>query len=638
MPLKSLITPQTITSTLLVLAAFGLSLFFGGVRDLEYAPAIIALLLLACIGIIPAFKQGLRLPAAPAAIILFAFWLYVTLSLSWSTVPFVSLVTYLIITALPLSFFTVLLSPQRDRLAPLLAGSLWAAICVLSLWAVIQYVFLQDAFGDRAHHPLPNPNNLAALLNLGLIPALAFLIGTKDRDRTYLALLIVSAVLFAGLVATESRGGLLSALIAAAVLAIILRKEPPVLWQRLLGIAITAAIIFNMVSFFGGYDLAPRLAALAAPGTDEPTVARLAIWDGALKMLQDHLWRGTGLGSFYLYYPSYRLPGADNSIGHWAHMDPLQFGTEMGIIAPLLLYALIAAIAVRSIRALKALPVGAPERTAIAATASAFLALMLHSHVTFNLYIMPILIVCGIGLAYWYSATTKALGDEQTAFRPVTLEAWQKPFMAGITLAIAGLIGIMAASSAAGQYHLLRAQSLLAQGMTDQFTTAIENAERWAPRSFIDPEMQLAGFYIDLLGKDTVHLFTPEEQQSLYLQSKDLLDIAQSQNPPWAEIDYKRGKLYSVINEGFEPEARTMAISALQTAIEKDPMHFTARQDLASLYIRRGHVDKAHNVLEDGLAYPHSPAVETAYQTVMVQIEPLLKLKQDYETEKKSAP
>lgn len=617
--IKQYLQPSILLSAALVLTAFGVSIFFEGYRDIHYAPAAIALLGFACIGIVPAFWKGFQIPSSPAALLVFSLWLYVTLSLSWSSVPFASLVTYLVFMAMPLCFFTPLLAGNRDGLVKTLSMALFIFISIAAGWAVIQFLFLQETYGSRAHHPLPNPNNLAGLINLGFLPALALFMVVKEKSWLFLGSLLLVLIFFAGLIATGSRGGIISAIIAGFILVVTLRHSPPVFWQRILIFIIPAAIICFLLNITGGLSFAVNI------GDNSSSLARIAIWQSTWEMVKDHLWLGTGFGTFYLYYAAYRQPGADDSAGNWAHMDPLQYWAEMGIIAPILFYGICIAVLIRTVKAVRALPKDSTERAGIMAMFCGIFAMVLHSHATFNLYIMPILIVTGTWLALWYHLTGKALGN---SFTTVAIANWQKPFMGIVTIAIAGLIGVMAVSSAAGQHHLLRAHELIKQGLTTQFTAAIEESEKWAPSSFIDPEIQLAAFYIDLLGVNASALFTLEEQEHLYTETLALLDEAQSQNPPWAEVDYKRGMLYNAANK------KTEAIEALKIAVHKNKTHFNARKELASLYIQRGQVEKAYELLGNGLKYPHTASVENDFTEIMQNIEGLVAIKRAYDMDK----
>lgn len=618
-------SPAALLTAALVLASFTVSLFFEGYRDIHYAPAILCILAASALCVLPALVAGrLDLPRAPAASALFALWLYITISLSWSTVPYASLVTYLVFTAAPLAFFAPLLSPARAGMLKALAAGLMAALAVLAAWAVIQYAALPGIYGPRAHHPLPSPNNLAGLLNLGLLPALALFLCQQDKRREAAACALF-LLLFAGLVATQSRGGLIGALAACAVMTAVLR--PPA--RKILIPAASAAALFLALGALGHMDFATRLAALAAPLRDEPSLARLAIWEGTWRMVRDHMWLGTGFGTFYLYYPSYRLPGPDNSTGNWAHMDPLQYWAEMGIAAPVLFYLLCLAVLLRTVAAVRALPPGAPERAAIMGPTCGLAAMVLQSHADFNLYVMPVLIVSGAWLACWYDRTSRAL-PAAPAYASIALAGGRKLLMAASCIALVGLLSLMAASSALGQYHLNRARLLIAGGLPEQFTAAIAEAEKWAPRSFIDPEIQLAALYIDLLAPGAAALFTQEEKQSLFIQARDLLDAAQSANPAFAEIDYKRGQLYTEADPALEPDAGDIAAASLETALRKNPMHARARQALAELYIARGRVDRADELLERGLQYPHSEEAGQSFATLRARIAPLVDISRAY--------
>ena len=51
-----------------------------------------------------------------------------------------------------------------------------------------------------------------------------------------------------------------------------------------------------------------RAAQLLNPG-NESVGSRLALWKATWAMIHDHAALGTGYGTFYLFYPQYRLPG-----------------------------------------------------------------------------------------------------------------------------------------------------------------------------------------------------------------------------------------------------------------------------------------------------------------------------------------
>lgn len=60
-------------------------------------------------------------------------------------------------------------------------------------------------------------------------------------------------------------------------------------------------------------------------------IERLAHWQAAYYMANDHPWIGVGLGSYEAAYPQYRLPGWPRPLGH-AHNDYLNLLAETGVI------------------------------------------------------------------------------------------------------------------------------------------------------------------------------------------------------------------------------------------------------------------------------------------------------------------
>ncbi len=599
--------------TILLLTAFTCALFFTGYMNILYAPALVALLIIAGFIAISSIWRGLIIPSGAPVIALLAFWLYITASLLWTSVPFASTVTWLILTAMPLLFFTLLTGDNREVRLTYAAGALMAALTLLAGWALIDYLFFGGGIGHRAHAGQPNPNILAGLINLGFLPALALFLSAQNHK--FLKLLL-TLLFFAALLATESRGGIISGGGAAAVLFFSLR--PCVDKQKILSLLITTALIFTAFQFAG--QSGERLAALTAPAQEKEITSRVAIWQSTLAIIKDHPLTGTGLGSFHHVYPAYRIPDADNSAGHWAHNDPLQFAAEAGIIAPLLFYAFLLTVLIRTITAMRALPPASPLRPAIMGLFCALLAVALHSHTTFPLYILSTLIVCAVWGAAWYELTARAL-DKPSFIAPDTPGA-QKIILSIPALCFLLLLSGITLSSAAGTYFTGQAQAAIERGRTGAFQTALTKARTYGLATLPDPFVMQAGLYIDLLAAPV--LFTAEEQATMYSDALALLNDAQSLNPYWAAIDYKRGKLFLTQNETAN------AAAALQTAITKNPQHAKARQTLATLYMRQGRPLDAYEVLEAGLHFPHSRTVDAEFKTVMKEIKPLAALQQRY--------
>jgi O-antigen ligase len=195
---------------------------------------------------------------------------------------------------------------------------------------------------------------------------------------------------------TGSRAGvLLSLLVGAAALAPLALRAFRFSWKSLGLLAAGAVALFVIVQLLGA-GVVGRLdnEGLASGG-------RVDTYRSTLKMIEDHPWLGTGLGSFAWSYPAYRSSSL-TAWGTWdrAHSTPLEIASDMGLpLAVVVVAAWVAAFAV--------LAFGLRSRNRdhiilVAALAVASLAI-LHSMIDFSLQIpgfaMVVFALVGAGLA-----------------------------------------------------------------------------------------------------------------------------------------------------------------------------------------------------------------------------------------------
>lgn len=614
MPLTALSVP------VLIAAAFIFSLFFHGAQDVTYAPALLLLLVAGLAVSFPALRKGVIVPRHVCVWLTLALWLYVSLNLIWTSVPFVSLVTWLNLSALPLVLMMLVCAPDRDILIRNVAIAIISITCIAALYNLWQF------FGigmDRASGILPNPNNMAALINLSLLPAAAFWIAGPARTRIPAA--IVTILLFTALMTTGSRGGMLCAFAGLITMAIILRHPIPRSWKQAGLLLATAVGIFITFHVLTPSTLYERIAVFGTPGDDFSSLERLAIWQGAWAMLKDHLLTGTGLGTFYLYYPSYRLEDDHLSFGHWTHFDALQLGAETGILAIVLFYAVIAAWFWRGISGLRRLSTDDPKRVAIAGCMAALLALALHAHIEFQFYIMANLIVAATLMAALHNLTS----DDSTA---IVLEKRERLIWGASLSLVAFLAGAMTLSAAGGVWYLNKANTALNRGNLDGFVSAIGTARLISPHSYVDDDVQLAGFYIDLLAQ-TGGQMTIDDRKTTYNDTLSLLNEAAAANPVWGDIDHKRAKLHARIGVDVQPNSDILVIEAWTNALKKNPMHAHAREEFARYQMKRGRIDDAYAIVTDGLKYPMTPTAHTILTGLKAQMEPLRAAREQYRTQ-----
>lgn len=616
--------PVLLITPVLLLAGFGISFFFHGAHDITYAPAIFLVLVASLASVLPTLKHNVTFPRAACVLLTLAFWGYLSISLIWTTVPFVSLVTWLNLTVLPLVLLGLLCAENRETVIRHCALALVAGTSVAALYVLWQF-FVEGL--QRAPGFLPNPNNMAALINLSLLPVLAYAVGGEKRYR--IPAMGMALILFAALLATGSRGGLLCLLLGIAVIAVALFKPLRAEWKAVAGMAAAMAAIFSGFYFLTHTALEQSLPVFGDPAVDYSSFERLAIWKGALVMLRDHWLAGTGLGTFYLYYPAYRLDGDAVSLGHWAHLDALQFGAETGILATILFYAVIMAWLARGTQSLISLSTEEPRRVLIAGCMAALLALAVHAHIEFQFYMMTNLIMAGVLMSALYVLT-----DDDRSFLSLTLEKNDRLIWSGTLTVIAAMVSLTLLSTAAGMHFLNRANAAMNKGDLDGFTANIFLSRQYAPRSFADADVQLAGLYVDLVAQPGGQM-TTEDKIIAYTDALRLLADAQAANPAWADIDHKRAKLYARIDPAHEPDHEALAIASWTTALQKNPLHYRAREEFSRYLIRHGRVEEAYNIVQDGLHRPMTNTARNIFIDLKTQIEPLVAVKRQFQQQQK---
>lgn len=270
-----------------------------------------------------------------------------------------------VVTALAVFFAArALLAGRRTARRGLLAAlaGLTVAEAAYGLWQwSIQSRFVlwvpKTGDFDRGGGTLINANHFALLINVGLGATLALLLerlqvrhhhgdaGRETAIRTTLALAL--ALQFAAVLASQSRAGLLGALVVLASAAPALWRAPRVL--RAAGLAMLALVLVPTLLVAG-----PRLVERFARAGFEWSGA------GARGDVARHAWDlvaafplfGTGAGTFEFAFARYRTPGIPGFYDY-AHNDYLQLLTETGLpglVLALLPVGLYAAAVLRSRR------------------------------------------------------------------------------------------------------------------------------------------------------------------------------------------------------------------------------------------------------------------------------------------------
>jgi O-antigen ligase len=132
---------------------------------------------------------------------------------------------------------------------------------------------------------------------------------------------------------------------------------------------------------------------------------RATIWKDTIRLIDIHPWVGTGLGTFSIAYPAVQTSFEGRLVSH-AHNDYLEFASELGIPAALLLFGGIFYLLLQSARSFRRNENRLDRIVALGCFGS-ILSILLHSLTDFNLQIPANALVFAVVLGMTYTNTSK---------------------------------------------------------------------------------------------------------------------------------------------------------------------------------------------------------------------------------------
>ena len=317
-------------------------------------------------------------------------------------------------------FFLIVNNLNRRESATAVAVVLIAVGLGESLFAFYQYtthyakvwqVFKPPAYALRGSGTYVNPNNFAGFTEMVLPLALAYTVMGRFKATARVLLGYSALVMMAGLVVSQSRGGLAAMGVALAVFCVVLLFQPDY-WRRgALALAALALAGVVLMQQFGAVE--NRFAGGLFEGD-----GRVLYWTAAARVFYDHLWWGAGPGSFrYLYPISASIYAQANPLN--AHNDYLTTLCEWGLAGLGIVMAALGLLFAGVLRIWPYVRRGAGDLGAKDSSRAAFvlgaslglLSIAIHSLVDFNLQI-PANVVTAITLmallsAHWRFATER---------------------------------------------------------------------------------------------------------------------------------------------------------------------------------------------------------------------------------------
>ena len=272
--------------------------------------------------------------------------------------------------------------PQSTRELGVVLGALLLAGTAEALYGLSQAMrgagpagFFLDEGVLRAFGSFGQPNPFAAYLTTILVLAIGVGIAllTYARSRFWapfaLLLLVSGTVMFLAITASLSRSAWIALTVGAVVMIMAHQRRAlpylagaalvgTLLWLLGLVPPLITSRFTVLLENFALFDAQ----AVTLTATNFPLVQRMAIWQAAWDMFQDHPLLGVGLGNFDTAYLVYALPGWPELPGH-AHNYYLNLLAEVGLLglgAYLALLTSFLAYTVRALRRVRTLVAGDP--------------------------------------------------------------------------------------------------------------------------------------------------------------------------------------------------------------------------------------------------------------------------------------
>ncbi len=586
------------------ISAFLCGLFFINDWQLElFGAAIIFVFVWSVMMLSSRSGQGFYMPRSWVLRLMGLFWLAAFLSVFRSDILNVSLMAFCFFTVMPLTFLVFVARGDEGQFA-FIGKILGVIFAGLSIWALLQFFVFSDYFAGRARHPLMNPNSLAALFNLAFFCSVGWLMGTRKKAESYGALLL-SVLIFGGIMATGSRGALFSMLPVMVFFFFMMRDQVRERWRALSMLLVLCLCVFGL-SYFGAVEndnLIARVSDTFSSNLKDVSSNRFALWAATFEMIKTHgLW-GTGIGTYFLYFPEFRL-SEDMSGAYYAHSDPLQYWVELGVAGFVLFYAFIVAVVARAFLALrKAKDVS--QRLLILTPFCALGVVIFHTHVTFNLYNLSILLGVGFLLSVWFWATQNVLLTRGKEMRfPESYSFAARVFAIALPFVF---IGTLFMAYIVSEHFTNKARDHLFAGELDAFADDVILANQISFNGNYRSYLLAVNVPLTLL-EESGNQLNEAQKEEIFNQGLSYLRHVRNINPRSSSALYYLAKIQQLAPQGVIPKDLKSSEEYYRAALGIDPLHLGARMELSHIYDRAGDKPKALGILEEGFSYHYSSA------------------------------
>jgi O-antigen ligase len=260
----------------------------------------------------------------------------------------------------------------------------------ISLFAIIQhftfngklYWIVSLPAGAGPFGPFVDCDHFAGFVELTASLGLALLFFRARRPDQVILLLLFTIVPIGALMLSASRGGIICFALELVLLAFLSRAHQTEK-KQLLGTAAVALLAGAFIAWLGVSNAIQRFEQLTHEGISREL--RVSIYSDTLRIIHDHPWVGTGLGTLAVVYPHYASFYNGLTVDH-THNDFLELLANTGAIGGLCALLFLFLFLQKSLKHF----VTAGTDSVRAITAGSLVAccgLLVHSLVDFNLQI-----------------------------------------------------------------------------------------------------------------------------------------------------------------------------------------------------------------------------------------------------------
>jgi O-antigen ligase len=278
----------------------------------------------------------------------------------------------------------------------------------VSLFAILQdftfngklYWIVSLPAGAAPFGPFVDCDHFAGFVELTAPLGLALLLFRSWRREQLTLLLLFTIVPIGALILSASRGGIIGLVLELSLL-VLLSRAYRMGRKQLVAAAGIALIAGSFMMWLGVSKAIQRFEQLTHEGVSQEL--RVSMYQDTARIIVDHPWVGTGLGTLVAVYPRYASFYNGLTVDH-AHNDYLELLADTGILGGVCGLAFIGLLFWQGLASLQSAR-DSFARAKVAGSLAACVGLLLHSLVDFNLHIpsnaLIFLLLSWIATADW---------------------------------------------------------------------------------------------------------------------------------------------------------------------------------------------------------------------------------------------